>query len=123
MYRAIVLASLALAVLAGCTTAEPTYSPTTGAVLGASNPRIVEYPAGRYQLYGDGTTASPEYWVWIPAGATPPPPPPLPSTRIATAAPAGRYQLYGDGTSASPYYWVWVPAGSTVVPPPPPGRP
>ena len=33
---------------------------------------------GRYQLYGEGTTASPYYWVWVPAGTTvvPPPPPP-----------------------------------------------
>lgn len=33
---------------------------------------------GRYQLYGDGTSASPYYYVWVPAGATvlaPPPPP------------------------------------------------
>jgi hypothetical protein len=25
---------------------------------------------------GYGTSASPHYWVWVPAGATPPPPPP-----------------------------------------------
>ena len=36
------------------------------------------YSLGRWTLYGDGTTASPNYWVWVPAGATPPPPPPLP---------------------------------------------
>jgi len=40
--------------------------------------RVVAYPEGRWTLYGDGTTASPNYWVWVPAGATPPPPPPLP---------------------------------------------
>ena len=33
--------------------------------------------AGRYQLYGDGTS-TPYYWVWVPTGAAPPPPPPLP---------------------------------------------
>jgi hypothetical protein len=40
--------------------------------------RVVTYPEGRWTLYGDGTTTSPHYWVWVPAGATPPPPPPLP---------------------------------------------
>jgi hypothetical protein len=38
----------------------------------------VAYPNGRWQLYGDGTTSSPHYWVWVPAGSTPPPPPRLP---------------------------------------------
>ncbi len=121
----IVPASLAAATLVGgCTSMqEPTYPPTKGAVLG-SNPRTVEYPGGRYQLYGEGTTASPYYWVWVPTGSTPTtPPPPLPPGRVAAASPAqGRYQLYGEGTTASPYYWVWVPAGSTVTPPPPPPR-
>jgi hypothetical protein len=124
MNRVIVPISLALAALAGCTTTQETVPSSPGAVLGASSPTAVDYPGGRYQLYGDGTAASPHYWVWIPAGATPPPPPPLPSTRVATAVSQGRYQLYGNGTSASPYYWVWVPAGATVVaPPPPPARP
>ena len=36
--------------------------------------RVVTYPEGRWTLYGDGTSASPHYWVWVPAGATPPPP-------------------------------------------------
>jgi hypothetical protein len=41
--------------------------------------RVVTYPEGRWTLYGDGTSASPHYWVWVPAGTTtPPPPPPLP---------------------------------------------
>lgn len=35
-------------------------------------------PADRVVIYGDGTSAWPHYWVWVPAGATPPPPPPLP---------------------------------------------
>src|SRR4029077_20621839 len=113
-------ATLALALLGGCTVHEPTSTPTTGAVLGGS-PSTVDYPGGRYQLYGSGTTASPYYWVWIPAGTTPNPPPPPPS-RVASATTEGRYQLYGGGPTASPYYWVWVPAGTTVVPPPPPPR-
>lgn len=40
--------------------------------------RVVTYPEGRWTLYGDGTSAAPHYWVWVPAGTTPPPPPPLP---------------------------------------------
>lgn len=40
--------------------------------------RVVTYPEGRWTLYGDGSSASPHYWVWVPAGAAPPPPPPLP---------------------------------------------
>ena len=85
MYRAIkrstrlvAPASLAMALLGGCTAVQdPAYPPTTGAVLGGSS-STVEYPGGRYQLYGEGTTASPYYWVWVPAGTTviPPPPPP-----------------------------------------------
>ena len=127
MYRAIqrstrfvLPASLAAAtLLGGCTSMqEPTYPPTKGAVLGDNNPRTVEYPGGRYQLYGEGTTASPYYWVWIPTGSTPTAPPPLPPSRVASStATQGRYQLYGEGTTAAPYYWVWVPAGTTVVPP------
>jgi len=119
--RVLVPATLAVGVLSGCAMQDPTYPPTTGAVLGAS-PRTVEHPGGRYHLYGDGSTASPYYWVWIPAGTSPPAPPPLPPGRVAAAATDGRYQLYGDGSSSSPYYWVWVPAGTTVVPPPPPPR-
>ena len=117
----VVPASLAAALLGGCTAMQdPTYPPTTGAVLGAPN-TTVDYPGGRYQLYGSGTTASPYYWVWVPAGSMPTPPPPPPN-RVASATTEGRYQLYGEGTTASPYYWVWVPAGTTVVPPPPPPR-
>ena len=40
--------------------------------------RVVAYPEGRWTLYGDGSTASPHYWVWVPAGASPPAPPPIP---------------------------------------------
>lgn len=76
--RLVVPASLAMALLGGCTAAqEGTSPPVTGAVLGGSS-YTVEYPGSRDQLYGEGTTASPYYWVWVPAGTTviPPPPPP-----------------------------------------------
>jgi hypothetical protein len=52
--------------------------PTTTVITQAPSDRVVTYPEGRWTLYGDGTTASPNYWVWVPAGAAPPPPPPLP---------------------------------------------
>jgi meiotically up-regulated gene 157 (Mug157) protein len=81
LLRVIIPATLAIAVLGGCTVQEPTYPPTRGAVLGDNTPRTVDYPNGRYQLYGDGTTASPYYWAWIPAGSSPPAPPPIPPAR------------------------------------------
>lgn len=52
--------------------------PAAPAVSQVPADRVVAYPGGRWTLYGDGTAASPHYWVWVPAGATPPPPPPLP---------------------------------------------
>lgn len=55
-----------------------TSAPPTTVVTQAATDRVVTYPEGRWTLYGDGTTASPNYWVWVPAGAAPPPPPPLP---------------------------------------------
>ena len=118
--RLIIPAFLAVGLLSGCTYEAPT---TQGAALDSNTPRTVVYPGGRYQLYGDGSATSPQYWVWIPAGATPPPPPPLPAGRVtASTSSGGQYQLYGDGTSASPYYYVWVPAGTMPPPPPPPPR-
>ena len=122
--RILVSSTLAAGVLAGCTVQDPAYTTSsTGAVL-SSAPTTVQHSTGRYQLYGDGSSASPHFWVWIPAGTNPPTPPPLPTTTTrVTAVSQGQYQLYGDGTTASPYYWVWVPAGTTaVVPPPPPPR-
>ena len=55
-----------------------TPAPATTVIAQVPADRVVTYPEGRWTLYGDGTTASPNYWVWVPAGATPPPPPPLP---------------------------------------------
>lgn len=40
-------------------------------------PPVVQYPHGRYELHGDGTS-TPYQWVWIPAVPPPPPPPPPP---------------------------------------------
>jgi hypothetical protein len=75
--------ALLAAALGGCvaarsqTAAVPTGNalPTTVARPSprvGSDQRTVAYPQGRWQLYGDGTAASPYAWVWIPTGATPP---------------------------------------------------
>jgi hypothetical protein len=71
--------------LGGCvyrTNTVPAASPatTTVVVTSPAGQRVVNYPSGRYELYGDGA-ATPYYWVWIPAGSTfpaPPPPPAIP---------------------------------------------
>jgi hypothetical protein len=101
------------------------------AVATSASGRMVTYPEGRYQIYGDGTATNPYYWVWVPTGvaAAPSPPVPVPvvpRTVIAATAPErvvayqqGQYKLYGDGTTPNPYYWVWVPAGTNAPPPPP----
>jgi cytosine/adenosine deaminase-related metal-dependent hydrolase len=64
----------------GCTTARSAPSAAAPAALPAAaisaDQRVVAYPHGRWQLYGDGTTVSPYTWVWIPTGAAPPPPAP-----------------------------------------------
>lgn len=133
--------------LGGCVAAtEPV--PTAGSstvVVSSAAPvqRVYTYPEGRYELRGEGTAASPYYWVWIPTGTavtTVPVLPPLvrqevvPSASPATAVvvtpaapaqriytyPHGRYELRGDGTAVSPYVWIWIPTAVTALPPPPP---
>jgi hypothetical protein len=56
--------------------------PVPVAAAPAPSERVVTYPEGRYQLYGDGTRV-PYYWVWIPNGGSatpaPPAPPPVPT--------------------------------------------
>lgn len=69
--------------MGGCIYREkvvPAASPSTAVIVSPSAAdRVVTYPEGRYELRGEGTTTSPYYWVWIPAGATSVPnPPPLP---------------------------------------------
>ena len=81
LLRAIIPATLVVAALAGCAVQEPTSQSTRGAVVGDNTPRTVDYPNGRYQLYGEGTAVSPYYWAWIPAGSNPPSPPPIPPRR------------------------------------------
>jgi hypothetical protein len=81
LFATSLLALSGAAALSGCVYREktvPAASPTTVVVSPAPANRVVTYPEGRYQLYGEGTTASPYYWVWIPTGATVPNPPPPP---------------------------------------------
>jgi hypothetical protein len=75
------------ALLGGCisytkeTTEKAVAVPVAVATPVASD-RVVTYPEGRYQLYGDGTRV-PYYWVWIPSGtSTSPAPPPPPSVPL-----------------------------------------
>ena len=46
-------------------------------------PTVVQYPAGRFELRGDGLT-TPYTWVWIP---NPPPPPPTPPGPVGALSP------------------------------------
>jgi hypothetical protein len=141
-------APLTASLLGGCYYSERTVServvPSAPVVVTAPSPavtvatptaRVVSYPEGRFQLYGDAATGY--YWVWIPSGNSapaPPAPPPLPGVSQGTSAaispvavapartvityPDGRYQLYGD--AATGYYWVWIPSGVALQYPPPP---
>jgi hypothetical protein len=68
---------------AGSTAAAPPAPPTLprvvqseAPVLAARPERVISYPQGRYDLYGNASTGY--YWVWIPTGARPPAPPPPP---------------------------------------------
>jgi len=72
--------ALVATLASGCTVARATPPTTAPAALPASvitsDQRVVAYPHGRWLLYGDGSTAAPYTWVWVPTGATPPPPAP-----------------------------------------------
>jgi len=64
----------------------PSYAPPVrGTISVAPVPNVVEYPNGRYELRGDGTTM-PYTWVWIP---NPPPPPPASPPPSPGSPPAG----------------------------------
>jgi len=84
--RTLAVSFAGAALLGGCVSyTKETTERTVPVPVAASTPvpsdRVVTYPEGRYQLYGDGTRV-PYYWVWIPSGTTttpaPPAPPPLP---------------------------------------------
>jgi hypothetical protein len=79
LFPALAAATVALA-LGGCIysstekVTEKQVPTTTPVTVATSGERVVTYPEGRYQLYGDGKSV-PYYWVWIPSGTTPPVPP------------------------------------------------
>jgi hypothetical protein len=81
--KAVVVAVASAVLLTGCVYRRetiPAAAPTTVVVPAPSTTvqRVYTYSEGRYQLYGNGTSDSPYYWVWIPTGAVAPTPPPLP---------------------------------------------
>ncbi len=130
--------------------APPAYVRQTYAAPAPAQPKVIQYPHGRYELRGDGI-ATAYQWAWIPNPTIPSPPPgappaysvpaysaPAPSysapsayVRQTNAAPApaqptvfqyphGQYELRGDGI-ATAYQWVWIP--NPTIPSPPPSAP
>ena len=71
------------------------YNPASGQPTGRavaltpapSNPNVVQYPTGRYELRGDGMS-SPFAWVWIPNPPPPPPPPGPPAGAVYSGDPS-----------------------------------
>jgi hypothetical protein len=57
------------------TTAPPPVPQVVVTSAPSPTPQVLTTNDGRWQLYGDGTTARPHIWVWTPRGANPPPPP------------------------------------------------
>ena len=60
--------------------APSTYAHQAYAAPASTQPRVIQYPHGRYVLEGDGAV-TPYKWVWIPNPPIPPPPvgaPPAP---------------------------------------------
>ena len=120
--------------------APPAYVRQTYAAPAPAQPRVIQYPGGRYELRGDGIATAYE-WVWIPNPTNLPSPPGAPSAYSAPAptysappahvqqtyaapAPAqptvfqyphGRYELRGDGITTA-YQWVWI-SNQTIAPP------
>ena len=126
--------------------APPAYVRQTYAAPAPAQPRVIQYPGGRYELHGDGIATAYE-WVWIPNPTNLPSPPGAPSAysgpaptysappahvQQTYAAPAsaqptvfqyphGRYELRGDGITTA-YQWVWI-SNQTITPPPPGAQP
>ena len=70
---------------------------------------VVEFPTGRYELRGDGTT-TPYRWVWIPSAPDAPPAEPLPDVvpraAPAPAEPAQRSELYRWTDDDGAVHWT-----------------
>jgi hypothetical protein len=71
------LGLLVIAFFPGCVTSRPDPTVSAPAALPAAavapSQRTIQYPHGQWVLYGDGSSAVPYAWVWVPTGATPPP--------------------------------------------------
>jgi len=53
--------------------APPAYVRPAYAAPASPQPRVMQYPHGRYVLHGDGAVTA-YHWVWIPTPPMPPPP-------------------------------------------------
>jgi len=53
--------------------APPAYAHRAYAETASAQPRVIQYPHGRYVLRGDGAVTA-YHWVWIPNPPIPPPP-------------------------------------------------
>ena len=91
------------------------YNPNVGDAISMApspprpTPGVVEFPTGRYELYGDGM-ATPYTWVWIP---NPPTAPPAPPTAPPSQAPdpgdplvPSRRELFRWTDEAGVAYWT-----------------
>jgi hypothetical protein len=82
--------------------APQVYSAATFAPAPPPMPNVIEYPNGRFELHGDGTTVG-HTWVWIPNPPTAPPipGPPAPPSETSRVQPTS-----ADGPAAprSPLY-------------------
>lgn len=72
-------------------------------------PSVIDYPAGRYELRGDGLT-TPYAWVWIPKPPPPPPAPPVGAPALPQGAPddpSGRpIERQSPAPSDRLYRWI-----------------
>jgi len=59
-------------------TERVTPAPRSTVVVAPPTQRVYTYPQGQYLLRGEGTPASPYYWVWVPSGTQVTALPPLP---------------------------------------------
>jgi hypothetical protein len=90
-----IVLALMVGLLGACTTSQE-----GGVITGTTTPptQVVSYSSGQYRLYGNGTTAAPYYWVWVPTGTTAPPPP-AETSNSTVSYEGGRYQLRGNSTT------------------------
>jgi hypothetical protein len=89
--------------------APPDYDPSAG-----GTPGVIEYPSGRYELRGDGTT-TPYVWVWIP---NPPSTPPDVAPQADPTPRVDKAPRHPSSSSDSPGPKIISISGADVSPPP-----